>query len=78
MSSDTRGKGEIFNGFPVFKEEELDIDAELMALIQPQRIDNDVDTDEEQMQSGVDKLTNFLKEACLERMYQHGYMDDYE
>lgn len=43
---DERTKIERFHGFVVFKEEELGMDPEFMAMIQPQRIDNDVDTDE--------------------------------
>jgi hypothetical protein len=46
-----------------------------MAMIQPQRIDNDVDTDEEQVESGINKMVNYLREACGSRMYEA--MDDY-
>ena len=52
-----------FNGVPVYQQSELRFDQELRNLIQPQRIDNDVDTDEEQVESGVRRLTGFLYEA---------------
>jgi|JI7StandDraft_1071085.scaffolds.fasta_scaffold484335_1 hypothetical protein len=32
-----------------------------MRLTKPQRIDNDVDTDEEQVQTGLEKMMGFLK-----------------
>ena len=37
---------ECINGVPVYQDSSLGFDEELRAMIQPQRIDNDVDTDE--------------------------------
>ena len=41
---------ECFHGVPVYRDSELGFDQELRNLVQPQRIDNDVDTDEEQVE----------------------------
>lgn len=38
-------------------------------MTRPQRIDNDVDTDEEQIESGITRLNGFLMEALTARMY---------
>ena len=64
---ESRVARECFNGVPVYRDSELGFDHELRNLVQPQRIDNDVDTDEEQVESGVRRLTEFLYEAVEER-----------
>lgn len=33
-------------------------------MLKTQRIDNDVDTDEEQIKLGIEKLSTFLRETC--------------
>ena len=38
----------------------------MASMIIPQRIDNDVDTDEEQIKCGIKKLHKFLLERCEE------------
>ena len=50
----------------MFREDELDFDPQLASMIIPQRIDNDVDTDEEQIKCGIKKLHKFLLERCEE------------
>jgi hypothetical protein len=47
---------ERFNGYVVFKDEDIGFDPEFINMTRPIRMDNDVDTDEEQIKSGVSKM----------------------
>ena len=51
------------HGVPCYSEDQLGLPAEYQDLIVPQRIDNDMPTDDEQVQSGVNKLFVALKAA---------------
>lgn len=59
-------KEERIHGVRVFREDELDMDMELRNMIIPQRIDNDVDTDEEQINAGIRKLHRLLLDRLNE------------
>ena len=49
------------NGIPCYREECLGFDSELKRELVEQRVDNDVDTDDEQIQIGISKLRMALE-----------------
>lgn len=53
----------------MYSDDAIGIAEEFSNMTRPQRIDNDVDTDEEQVESGINRLRGFLMEGVTVRMY---------